>query len=92
MGDAGYLGVSYSGFNSLYGSPAEEEVRIDLAQRRVDVAGQLTTPFAFLRGAKVRFGTNDYQHDELEGGEKGTTFSDTGGKAGSSCRTSPSAP
>ena len=78
VGDAGYLGVSYSGFNSVYGSPAEEEVTIDLAQRRVDVAGQLTTPFAFLRGAKVRFGTNDYQHDELEGSEKGTTFNDTG--------------
>jgi iron complex outermembrane recepter protein len=78
VGNAGYLGVSYSGFNSVYGSPAEEEVEIDLAQRRVDVAGQLTTPFAFLRGAKVRFGTNDYQHDEIEGGEKGTTFTDTG--------------
>jgi iron complex outermembrane receptor protein len=78
VGDAGHVGVSYSGFNSLYGSPAEEDVRIDLAQRRVDVAGQLTTPFAFLRGAKVRFGTSDYQHDELEGSEKGTTFSDTG--------------
>ena len=78
VGDHGYLGVSYSGFNSLYGSPAEEEVRIDMAQRRVDVGGQWTTPFAFLRGAKVRFGTNDYQHDELEGDEKGTTFSDKG--------------
>jgi iron complex outermembrane recepter protein len=78
VGDSGYLGVSYSGFNSLYGSPAEEEVRIDVAQRRVDVGGQWTTPFAFLRGARVRFGTNDYQHDELEGQEKGTTFTDTG--------------
>ncbi len=49
-----------------------------MAQRRVDVAGQWTTPFAFLRGAKLRFGTNDYQHDEIEGGEKGTTFTDKG--------------
>ena len=78
VGNAGYLGVSYSGFNSFYGSPAEEEVQIDLAQRRIDVSGQLTTPFAFLRGAKIRFGTNDYQHDELEGGEKGTSFTDKG--------------
>lgn len=78
VGKNGYLGVSYSGWNSQYGSPVEEEVTLDMAQRRVDVAGQWTTPFAFLRGAKVRFGNNDYQHDEIEGSEKGTTFSDKG--------------
>ncbi len=78
VGKDGYLGVSYSGFNSVYGSPAEESVTLDLAQRRVDVAGQWTAPLAFLRGAKLRFGTNDYQHDELEGGVKGTSFFDNG--------------
>ncbi len=78
VGDHGYLGVSYSGWNSNYGSPVEEDVTLDMAQRRVDVAGQWTTPFAFLRGAKLRFGSNDYQHDEIEDGEKGTTFTDKG--------------
>ena len=78
VGGSGYLGVSYSGFNTRYGNPAEENVEVDMAQRRIDVAGQWTRPFAFFRGAKLRFGTNDYQHDEVEGGEKGTTFTDTG--------------
>jgi iron complex outermembrane receptor protein len=76
IGSGGYLGASYSGWNSFYGSPAEEEVELDMKQRRVDVQGEITTPFAFLRGAKVRFGRNDYHHVELEGGEVGTLFQD----------------
>lgn len=78
VGTGGYLGVSYSGWNSLYGNPAEEEVRLDVNQRRVDVQGEITTPFTFLRGAKVRFGRNDYHHVELEGDEVGTRFNDNG--------------
>lgn len=78
VGGAGYLGVSYSGWNSFYGNPAEEEVQIDVKQRRWNVAGEITQPFLFLRGAKVRFGDNDYRHFELEGGEIGTRFNDTG--------------
>jgi iron complex outermembrane receptor protein len=78
VGGSGYIGVAYSGFNTRYGNPAEENVEVDMAQRRIDVGGEWTRPFAFLRGAKVRFGTNDYQHDEIEGSEKGTTFNDTG--------------
>jgi iron complex outermembrane receptor protein len=78
VGGSGYLGVSYSGFNTRYGNPAEENVELDMAQRRVDVGGEWTRPFAFLRGARLRFGTNDYQHDEVEEGEKATTFNDTG--------------
>jgi iron complex outermembrane receptor protein len=78
VGGAGYLGVSYSGWNSLYGNPAEEDVRIDMKQRRWNVAGEITTPFLFLRGAKIRFGDNDYRHFELEGNEIGTRFNDTG--------------
>lgn len=78
VGDIGYLGVSYSGWNSLYGSPAEEEVKLDVKQRRVDVQGEITTPFAFLRGAKLRFGRNDYRHLELEGGDVATRFNDAG--------------
>ncbi|HEY3202204.1 MAG TPA: TonB-dependent receptor [Thermoanaerobaculia bacterium] len=76
IGGIGYIGASYSGWNSFYGSPAEEEVKLDMKQRRVDVQGEITIPFAFLRGAKVRFGRNDYHHVELEGGEVGTLFED----------------
>lgn len=52
----------------------EEAVRIDLAQRRLDVRGELDTAFAIFRGLKLRFGRTDYQHQELEGEEVGTLF------------------
>jgi iron complex outermembrane receptor protein len=76
IGSIGYLGASYSGWNSFYGSPAEEAVQLDMKQRRADVQGEITAPFAFLRGVRMRFGRNDYQHVELEDGEVGTLFKD----------------
>jgi iron complex outermembrane receptor protein len=74
VGDAGFLGASYSGFNSDYGNPAEEEVHIEMKQRRLDARGEITQPFAFLRGLKARFGSTDYEHTEFEGAEVGTVF------------------
>lgn len=91
IGDDGFLGVSASGFDTLYGVPGhahggegeepdeaeghgDEAVRIDLEQRRVDLRGEITRDFGPLRGVKVRFGTADYEHRELEGGEVGTRF------------------
>jgi iron complex outermembrane receptor protein len=76
IGAGGYLGASYTGWNSFYGSPAEEAVQLDMHQRRVDVLGEITTPFAFLRGAKLRFGRSTYHHVELEDGAVGTLFED----------------
>ncbi|HEV8611786.1 MAG TPA: TonB-dependent receptor [Thermoanaerobaculia bacterium] len=74
VGNAGFLGASYSGFNTDYGSAAEEEVHIEMKQRRFDVRGEITQPFAFLRGLKARFGSTDYEHTEFEGEETGTVF------------------
>lgn len=74
VGSKGFLGVSAGRFDTFYGSPAEEEVRIDLQQRRVDLQGEVTEPFSFLRGLRVRFGRTDYEHVELEGEEVGTRF------------------
>lgn len=108
IGDAGYVGVAWSGYNTLYGVPSgahnheheeehhdeeehdeedheeehahEEEggVRIDLVQRRFDVQGALTRETGFLRGAKFKFGSADYRHQELEGDEIGTVFRNRG--------------
>jgi iron complex outermembrane recepter protein len=74
IGKNGYLGVAATRFNTTYGSPAEEEVKIDLQQRRYDLQGELDQNVGFLRGLKVRFGKTDYEHVELEGGEVGTRF------------------
>jgi iron complex outermembrane receptor protein len=56
------------------GEGEEGAVRIDLRQRRVDFRGALNEPFGVFRGAKVRFGVTDYEHQELEGDEVGTLF------------------
>ncbi|HUP00089.1 MAG TPA: TonB-dependent receptor [Gemmatimonadota bacterium] len=53
----------------------EEGVRIDMEQRRFDLEGELDRPFGALRGLRVRLGTTDYEHVELEGDEVGTRFS-----------------
>lgn len=74
VADRGFLGVSYSTFDTLYGSPLEEEVKIDLTQKRADLRGELDRPLAGLSALKVRFGTTDYEHVELEGEEVGTRF------------------
>ncbi|HEV8579418.1 MAG TPA: TonB-dependent receptor [Thermoanaerobaculia bacterium] len=74
VGNKGYLGVSGTRFDTTYGNPAEEEVKIDMRQRRWDVQGEMTQPFAAFRSLKLRFGHTDYEHVELEGGEVGTRF------------------
>ncbi|HEX8410177.1 MAG TPA: TonB-dependent receptor [Thermoanaerobaculia bacterium] len=86
----GYLGFSVTNFSTLYGVPGhqhhgeeEEEgeegagVRIDLDQRRVDLQGELSQ-LGIFNSVRVRFGTTDYQHVELEGAEIGTRFTSDG--------------
>ena len=56
----------------------EEVVRIDLAQTRYDLAGELSGDFGWFSKAKIRFGYSDYTHTELEGDEIGTVFKNEG--------------
>jgi iron complex outermembrane receptor protein len=88
VADRGFLGLALSAFDTEYGVPghvheegeeeaaagAEEGVRIDLQQRRGDLRGELRNPLRGLSSVRVRFGVADYQHQELEGGAVGTTF------------------
>lgn len=81
VGDNGFLGASVSHYSTNYGIPVniEEpgeppEVRIAMQQTRVDVSGELRTPFLVFDTARVRFGYGDYQHAEKEGEEVGTQF------------------
>ena len=55
----------------------EEEggVRVDMRQTRYDFAAALDDPFPGLSRIKMRWGFNDYQHDEIEpNGEVATAF------------------
>ncbi|HUO84136.1 MAG TPA: TonB-dependent receptor, partial [Thermoanaerobaculia bacterium] len=86
----GFLGVSVNRFETNYGVPGhghheeeglsaqqeeeeEEHVRIDMNQTRFDLKGERTFD-GLLRRVRVRFGTTDYEHVELEGAEIGTEF------------------
>lgn len=88
--DSGFFGVSASGFDSEYGVPGhaheeplpgplppveeEEDIRIDLEQRRVDAKGEYDLNGDFLSGIRFRAAVNDYKHTELEGAETGTVY------------------
>jgi iron complex outermembrane receptor protein len=75
IGDNGFLGLSTSALDTLYGIPGgEEDLSIDLEQRRYDLRGSVTRPLGIFRGLNVRFGVTDYEHRELEGTEIGTRF------------------
>lgn len=73
VGNRGYLGVSWSEFDTNYGNPAEEEVTIDLQQKRYDLKGQLDLDGIF-RSVNFKIGQTDYEHTEFEGPEAGTQF------------------
>lgn len=45
----------------------EDAVRIDLGQLRFDLRSELDRAFGPFRGARLRLGVVDYEHDELEG-------------------------
>lgn len=90
IGRDGFVGLSVGGFDTLYGVPGhahaghegeaggeeedDEAVRVDLRQRRVDLRAELRRDLGPIAGFKVRLGTSDYEHRELEGEEVGTRF------------------
>ncbi len=78
IGERGFFGANASLFNTTYGIPSEEDVVIDLKQRRLDLKGGIREPFGAFRGVKFRFGVSDYEHVELEGEEVGTRFANQG--------------
>ncbi|WP_397432644.1 TonB-dependent receptor [Pseudomonas chlororaphis] len=90
--DDGYAGLSYSNYDSNYGSPAEEDVRIRMKQDHYAFASELRNldgPFSSL---KFDAGYTDYEHREIEGGETGTIFKNKGYEAHVEARHQPLGP
>ena len=79
--DKGYVGSSYSGFNSNYGTVAEEAVRIDMKSQRWDIASEFRDLNTVISRIKMRYAHTDYQHQEIEDGAIGTTFTNKGSQA-----------
>ncbi len=76
--DHGYLGASYAGFRNNYGTVAEEAVRADMRSDRVEVASEFKDLGTVINRVKARMAYTDYQHQEIEDGEVGTTFKNEG--------------
>lgn len=76
--DKGYLGLSYADSNNYYGTVAEDDVKIDMNNKRTELAGELRELKGPLQKIKVRMAYTNYQHVELENGEVGTTFKNRG--------------
>ena len=76
--DTGYLGLSYADANNRYGTVAEESVRIDMQNKRLELAGEVRDLKGPLQKIKLRMAHTDYQHVELEDGVIGTTFKNRG--------------
>lgn len=79
--DDGYAGLSYSNYDSNYGSPAEEDVRIRMKQDHYAFASELRNLQGPFSSVKFDAGYTDYEHREIEGGETGTTFKNKGYEA-----------
>lgn len=90
VGEAGYLGASYSDSAQTYGLPGEGEEEaghgeeepalfpgpfLDMEQTRVDLRGKYLFPDSAWESVQVSIGTNDYEHNEIEpSGEVATNF------------------
>lgn len=75
IGERGFIGMSISRLDNLYGIPTPEGARIDMGQTRYGLAGDLDNPLKGFQQLKMRFSYNDYKHNELEqSGEIATRF------------------
>jgi iron complex outermembrane recepter protein len=77
--DGGYVGASFSQYKTNYGSPAEAEVTIDMRSQRLMVEGLHRFNQALgLQSIQWQLGRGNYQHQEFEGPDVGTTFKSRG--------------
>lgn len=71
VGSQGFVGVSFSRFNSLYGIPGAEAVvenkRIDMTQDKIQSKGEWRVRDYGIEAIRYWFGSTSYAHDELAG-------------------------
>ena len=79
--DDGYAGLSYSNYDSNYGSPAEQDVRIRMQQDHYAFASEIRNLQGPFSSVKLDAGYTEYKHSEIEDGQVGTTFKNKGYEA-----------
>ncbi|OZI60961.1 TonB-dependent receptor [Bordetella genomosp. 11] len=80
-GDSGYAGLSYSGYDSDYGSVAEDTVRLKMRQERFGATGKIEDLDGPFKSVRFDFAYTDYRHREVDDGVTGTTFKNHGYEA-----------
>ncbi|MEY2496140.1 MAG: iron complex outerrane recepter protein [Verrucomicrobiota bacterium] len=86
--DKGYIGASYTQFLSVYGVPDDPEVddptmppvhvRLDVDKRQINARSSIIDPLPWFSTMNAKFVYTDYQHQELDDNEVGTTFKTSG--------------
>ena len=76
----GYAGLSVGSFRSVYGTPAEDDVKIDMRKDTIDLAGEARALPSFIEMVKFRLNHSDYRHEEQDKtlGTVNTTFKNRG--------------
>ena len=77
VGDRGFIGTSFSNYESTYGTVAEQFVHINMSQQRHDVEGEVRD-WAGLKSVRGKVSSSSYKHDEMEEEGLGTTFKNQG--------------
>ncbi len=76
--DQGHIGFSFARTNSLYGTVAEPNVKIDMVNDRLDFSSEMHDLKTPITSVKFRMAYTDYQHQEISNGAVGTTFLNRG--------------
>ena len=76
--DKGYLGAMHSDYKTLYGTVAEEAVRIDMRQKRDSFEANFRGLDGLITGVFAKFNQSDYEHTEKNDGVPQTTFKNKG--------------
>ncbi len=76
--DRGYVGASVTDYASIYGTVAEDNVKIDMRSKRYALEGLVRVGNGLIESIKTQMNSTDYQHVELDAGEPKTTFRNKG--------------
>ena len=76
IGPAGFIGIAFTRYDSLYGIPAED-ARIDMIQDKFQSRGEWRVGGMGIEAIRYWFGASDYRHNEVVPGEPlpGSIFS-----------------
>ncbi len=75
---SGYVGLSQSNYQSIYGTVAEAAVKINMRQNRTSFEANLNQVASVINGVFIKASHSDYQHTEFADGVPTTTFKNNG--------------